>query len=184
MVRLTFENDNFNEREFTNELSNLIKVKMNELGKSKIIWACVGEPGVPFDSIGPVLGSNLKKEGFNVIGTAESPLNVTGLKNNEKVLEKLHEEYLVIAIDACATSEPSHMSNIILRDFELRPGAGVGRDIPPVGHLSIVAATAVTSKGRIAFKLDYYSINKIIDNLTKNIKNLEEDGLYETCYNI
>jgi putative sporulation protein YyaC len=103
----------------------------------KIVFACIGSDRSTGDSLGPLVGTNLKKLGYSVIGTLESPLHAQNLEQNLHYIQSELRPDRIIAIDACL-GKFSSIGTILLENGPLLPGTGVNKDLPPVGDISIL----------------------------------------------
>lgn len=100
---------------------------------------CIGTDRSTGDSLGPLVGTYLQKREnnhFKVFGTLDAPLHAINLTDN---LQKIFCQYsnpFILAVDACLGRLES-VGCISIRKGPLRPGAGVNKDLPAVGHVSI-----------------------------------------------
>jgi putative sporulation protein YyaC len=97
------------------------------------VFACIGTDRSTGDSLGPLVGSKLAANGYNVIGTLEEPLHAANL---EERLGKVPAEKTVIAIDACLGKVES-VGSVNVINGPLKPGEGVGKKLHSVGDYSI-----------------------------------------------
>jgi putative sporulation protein YyaC len=72
-----------------------------------------------------------------VLGTIDKPVHAQSLSDAITVLDKLHDDHLIIAVDACLGKE-ENVGNINVRPGPLRPGSGVNKTLPEVGDLHII----------------------------------------------
>jgi putative sporulation protein YyaC len=113
-------------------------MRLSELLDSRIpLFACIGSSKHLLDSYAPKVGSELKKLGYDVIGTFEEPLHAKNIKDiYEKQIKSIDKEkYQVIAIDLSINSKPGEVK--VRKGFVL-PGKGVGKKLPSVGEIAIV----------------------------------------------
>lgn len=103
----------------------------------KVTFACIGTDRSTGDSLGPLVGTSLKKLGYNVFGTLEEPLHAQNLATNLDYIKHEGNPGLVIAIDACLGKIDS-IGTILLEPGPLKPGSGVQKDLCPVGDISIL----------------------------------------------
>lgn len=137
-----------------------------------LIFACIGTDRSTGDSLGPLVGTFLKAEGFNVYGTIDEPLHAMNL---QCVLNKLPNDKIIIAVDACL-GKVSSVGTIDVFDGPIFPGAGVDKRLPPVGNYGIsgIVNTSgfmeyfVLQNTRLSFvmKMAQY----IVDGLVKKYK--------------
>ncbi|MGI6707131.1 MAG: spore protease YyaC [Clostridia bacterium] len=105
-----------------------------------IVILCVGTDRSTGDCLGPLIGHKLgliRYRNVFVHGTLDEPVHA---KNLCETIEYIHQNYqrpFIIAIDACL-GKPERIGNIVIGQGALRPGAGVNKHLPPVGHIHIV----------------------------------------------
>lgn len=110
-----------------------------------VVFACVGTDRSTGDSLGPLVGERLRRLGHDehsVIGTLEHPLHALNLA--ERVTPIIHgrPRSLIVAVDAALGSLDA-VGTVRVRRGGLRPGEGVGKDLPPIGELAIAATVNV-----------------------------------------
>ncbi|MDR3586763.1 MAG: spore protease YyaC [Desulfosporosinus sp.] len=103
----------------------------------KVHFICIGTDRATGDCLGPLVGTNLKRLGYSVLGTIDEPLHALNLIQELQKVSIIHDQDLVLAIDACL-GRLEDIGTITLANFPLRPGAGVHKDLPPVGNISIM----------------------------------------------
>lgn len=103
----------------------------------EVLFTCIGTDRVTGDCLGPLVGTNLKRLGYTVLGTLEEPLHAQNLIQELQKVSTLYNPDLVLAIDA-SLGRLEDIGRITLSKFPLRPGAGVRKDLPPVGDISIM----------------------------------------------
>ncbi|KMT22770.1 spore protease YyaC [Clostridium cylindrosporum] len=113
---------------------------LSEFLKENTIIVCIGTDKCIGDSVGPLVGTFLTKEDypFPVVGTLEFPTHAVNL---DKVLSHVYETYpdhFVIAVDACIGNEDA-IGDIQVKFGPVHPGKGVGKTLPKVGDISVVA---------------------------------------------
>lgn len=112
----------------------------NYLKKDTVI-VCIGTDKCIGDSVGPLVGTFLSKEDYPypIVGTLNFPTHAVNLN---RVLEDVYETYpnhFIIAVDACISNEDS-VGDIQIKLGPVHPGKGVGKTLPQVGDISLVAA--------------------------------------------
>ena len=71
-----------------------------------------------------------------IYGTLDAPVHALNFQNTFREIKKRHQEPFIIAIDA-ALGNASQSGFILLKKGPLCPGKGVGKKLPPIGHLQI-----------------------------------------------
>lgn len=98
---------------------------------TKITVLCIGTDRSTGDSLGPLIGTFLKEQvdlPYEVLGTLEDPVHA---KNLEIAINGIDDNNLVIAIDACL-GKMDHVGYITVSEGGIKPGSGVGKDLPVV----------------------------------------------------
>jgi putative sporulation protein YyaC len=111
----------------------------------RVAALCIGTDRSTGDALGPLAGSRLAElgaPGLTVLGTLAEPVHATNLSEATKKLRGKDEAPLIIAVDACLGRLES-VGNITLARGALRPGAGVNKNLPPVGDLHITGIVNV-----------------------------------------
>ena len=117
----------------------LEKISLHKNYRQPLIFLCIGSDRATGDSLGPIIGYKLKQHRLSsayVYGTLEQPVHA---KNLGEVIREIHDTFdhpFIIAIDA-SLGKASHIGYFTLGEGSLKPGAGVGKDLPQVGNLHI-----------------------------------------------
>jgi len=100
---------------------------------------CIGTDRATGDSLGPLIGYKLKHISYPnvfVYGTLDQPVHAKNLSETLEMIDEKHPKALIIAIDACL-GKMDHIGYITLGEGSIKPGAGVQKNLPPVGDLFI-----------------------------------------------
>ena len=112
----------------------------------RLVYLCIGTDRSTGDCLGPLVGSMLVEAGIpghRVHGTLAEPVHAANLSARlEAGLLPGGEPPLVIAVDACLGQARS-VGSITLGPGALRPGAGVQKDLPPVGDIYVTGTVNV-----------------------------------------
>jgi len=106
---------------------------------TQIIFLCIGTDRATGDSLGPLVGHKLKNINYpnvHVYGTLDNPVHA---KNIQNIVDYIHNTYsnpIILAIDACL-GQNDHIGYVCFGEGPIKPGAGVSKDLQPVGDLSI-----------------------------------------------
>ena len=98
---------------------------------------CIGTDKCIVDSLGPLIGTLLKKSGVsaNVYGTLNNPVHALNVESISKIVSQKHGT--VIAIDACLSNKKS-VGTIECKEGSISPGKGIGKVLPNIGDYSII----------------------------------------------
>lgn len=105
----------------------------------QIIFICIGTDRAVGDCLGPMVGEKLAKSISHpcmVYGTLKHPIHAQNLIAFLSEIRSKHPRGLFIAIDA-SLGEEKHLGYITLEKGPLKPGLGVSKDLPEIGHLCI-----------------------------------------------
>jgi putative sporulation protein YyaC len=136
---------------------------------------CIGTDRSTGDSLGPLVGTMLQEKTlsqFHVYGTLEEPIHAVNLEEKINAIRSIHHDALMIAIDACLGRLKS-VGAITIAKGPIRPGAGVNKQLPPVGDIHITGVVNVS--GFMEFFVLQNTRLHLVMNMAKTIAN----GIYE-----
>ncbi|NNV07312.1 spore protease YyaC [Geobacillus sp. C56-T2] len=136
---------------------------------------CIGTDRSTGDSLGPLVGTMLKEKPlsrFHVYGTLEEPIHAVNLEEKVEAIRLTHDEPFMIAVDACLGRLKS-VGAITVAKGPVRPGAGVNKQLLPVGDAHI--AGVVNVSGFMEFFVLQNTRLHLVMNMAKTIAN----GIYE-----
>lgn len=107
---------------------------------SELVFLCIGSDRVTGDCLGPYIGhqlvERLNTHDVYIYGTLKAPVHALNLEKTSRRIRILHPDGLVIAIDA-SLGQKKHLGYVTIADGALYPGAGVQKELPPVGDIHI-----------------------------------------------
>ncbi len=104
-----------------------------------LVFLCIGTDRATGDCLGPILGHRLHTDfssQFHVYGTLEEPVHARNLDSTIAEINSSYDNPLIVAVDA-ALGKSAHVGFVTLGEGPLKPGAGVEKELPSVGELSI-----------------------------------------------
>ncbi|TFE01444.1 spore protease YyaC [Jeotgalibacillus salarius] len=104
-----------------------------------IVYVCIGTDRSTGDSLGPLTGSLLEKRKlpfFELHGTLKDPVHALNLAETAEKIRMEYEDAFVVAIDACL-GQFRNIGYIEVGEGPIFPGAGVQKQLPPVGDMHI-----------------------------------------------
>lgn len=137
------------------------------------VLLCIGTDRSTGDCLGPLVGSlfNLHEQDFyNVYGTLEKPIHASNLRETIEEIKKNHFNPFIIAIDA-SLGKMENVGYINLSDGSLLPGAGVNKNLPPVGQMHI---TGIVNIGGF---MEYLVLQNTRLNLVMKLAEVIANGL-------
>ncbi|MEG0371901.1 MAG: spore protease YyaC [Clostridium sp.] len=113
---------------------------LSDFIKDNTIIVCIGTDKCIGDSVGPLVGTLLTKENYPhpVVGTLDFPTHAVNLQSVLNHVYDSYPDHFVIAVDACIGLEDA-IGDIQVKYGPVHPGKGVGKTLPKVGDISIVA---------------------------------------------
>lgn len=127
-------------------LVNRLNTMLDELsGNRPIVIVCIGTDRSTGDSLGPIIGTSLLKyrsPHFELYGTLEEPVHAMNLADTLADINHKFSDPFIIGIDACL-GQLSSVGCIQVGSGPVRPGAGVNKELPPVGDIHITGIVNV-----------------------------------------
>lgn len=119
--------------------------KFNPLKKKPII-ICVGSDMILGDSLGPLVGTMLKRKKVSayVYGTLNYPITAKEVDYAKKYLKIMHPDSVSVAVDA-AVGNADDVGLLRVLNRGLKPGLGVDKDLDMIGDISIIGIVASKS---------------------------------------
>ena len=123
------------------EIAKLLEkcIKRHKRDWTEIVFLCIGSDRVTGDCLGPYVGYRLSQHqlpGITVYGTLNQPVHAVNLSHITDFIAMEHPSALVIAIDA-SLGQKKHLGYVTIGNGALYPGAGVQKNLPPVGDIHI-----------------------------------------------
>lgn len=139
-------NDPKHFNQFCTLLSSYLETHL-PLHNNQLVLVCIGTDRATGDSLGPLIGYKLLDIQFKdvaIYGTLEQPVHAKNLDETLTHIHTFHPQALVIAIDACLGSM-QNVGSISIGEGAIKPGAGVKKDLPPIGDLHITGIVNFSS---------------------------------------
>lgn len=158
---------------YNSKLVTELSMYMPTFNRDRYVFFCVGTDRNTGDSIGPFIGTELEKLGFNVIGTIDRPVHALNMVDRMNEIPKFKR---VVAIDASVSASGIPIGSVNLVKGGLSPGSGVQLDLGDVGDFSIhcnVSALYATKKrtNEMLSNMRLSQILKMRDYVVESIKN-------------
>ena len=113
---------------------------------SPVSVVCIGSDRSTGDSLGPLVGTQLAERGLrrevNLCGTLEHPVHAANLSEYLPRIEDPARSRIVMAVDACL-GRSENVGTACVKAGPLRPGTGVNKSLPTIGHFHIVGVVNV-----------------------------------------
>lgn len=115
------------------------------------VFLCIGTDRLTGDALGPLVGTRLAAScghSFHVYGTLAEPVHALNLRTKLEEIYSKHGNALVIAVDA-ALGDSKNVGLITVGAGPIRPGAGVKKVLPRVGHLHVTGVVSTGGLGEL-----------------------------------
>ena len=129
----------------TLHLESRLKELLSKVQRRPVIVLCIGTDRSTGDALGPLTGTHLSRLNLprlNVLGTLDEPVHATNLLQHLKYINETFQNPFIIALDACLGRLDS-VGCLTLAEGPLKPGAGVHKDLPPVGEVHLTGIVNV-----------------------------------------
>jgi putative sporulation protein YyaC len=154
----------------TNHLLQLYK----GINGRPLVIVCIGTDRSTGDSLGPLVGTKLKEKDtamFHVYGTLDEPVHAVNLEENMEKIKQNHYQPFIIGIDACL-GRLNSVGMVTLGDGPVKPGAGVKKQLDPVGHIHLTGIVNVSGF------MEYFVLQNTRLNLVMKMSKVIADSLY------
>ena len=114
--------------------------------KDDFVVVCIGTDRSTGDSLGPIVGYKLKNffsDRIVIYGTLSETLHAKNLNETLYNIKKVHKNPFIIAVDACLGSL-NHVGCISIGEGAIKPGAGVSKDLPPIGNMYVTGIVNIS----------------------------------------
>lgn len=114
-------------------------------GAREVLVLCIGTDRSTGDALGPLVGSflrDVKGVEARVLGTLDQPVHAGNLQSSLDQLREGPGHRVLVAIDA-SLGESEQVGTICVGRGPIRPGAGVSKELPWVGHLHVTGTVNV-----------------------------------------
>ena len=110
-----------------------------------VVTVCIGTDRSTGDSLGPLVGMLLERKkpaGTPVFGTLDQPVHAVNLRDTLEEIGRSFRDPFIIAVDA-SLGQLASVGSVQLCEGPVRPGAGVNKQLPPVGHIHLTGVVNV-----------------------------------------
>jgi len=129
--------------------ANKLAMKLSSLipdSTRPLVVICIGTDRSTGDSLGPIIGSKLITKGmshFHIYGTLDEPIHAVNLVEKINEIKERHKNPFIVGIDACLGKVKS-VGVISLGVGPVKPGAGVNKELIPIGDIHITGVVNVS----------------------------------------
>ncbi len=147
-------------KRFVWEFSNILK--QNKQNKN-IIFLCIGTSKIMGDSIGPIVGTNLKKDlkkylkfkrnlniennNIKIIGDMSNNFSYNNIEDNIKIIKNTSKNNFIIVIDSALSSE-NNIGKIFVHNRGMKYAEALKRNNEIIGDMSIKAVVGKNTQNR------------------------------------
>lgn len=167
----------YKDQEVYSNLSQFLVQLIKDSDKEAMTIFCIGTDRSTGDSLAPLIGTMLTKDynlDVDIWGTLHEPVHAT---NIDTYIERINPDSMVIVIDA-ALGKHENIGNITISNGKLKPGAGVNKNLPEVGDISICGVVNMDSNSLyINFKTLSNTRLSIVWQMAETITNSIVDAI-------
>lgn len=182
-------------KEFEEKLANNFKLKFqneisstnkkNKVSKfSNIIFLCIGSNKVKGDSIGPIIGSKIKKienEYIKIYGTLEKNLDFLNAKYVIEEVYSIYDNPYIITIDAALCRE-NKIGKIYLNNGYIKIGKALDKSISFYSNINIKCIVGMYNEIQTIKNINVLK-NANMDNIIK-MSDIVSKGIVNIMKNI
>ena len=142
-----------------------------------VVVVCIGTDRSTGDALGPLVGTKLHNKDtfpFFVYGTLDDPVHAVNLEEKLKKIQAEHPGAFIIGIDACL-GRLNHVGMVSINDGPVKPGAGVNKQLPPVGDMHITGIVNVSGF------MEYFVLQNTRLSIVMKMADLIADSLHMAC---
>jgi putative sporulation protein YyaC len=178
-IHVNESRDKNKSKEFISGFVKCLTDMMIAKEKFSVVFVCIGTDRSTGDSLGPLIGTFVQKfiGEFSFIycyGTLEDPIHAMNFTTEMEKIQKRHSNAIFVGIDA-SLGHQENIGTIFFCNMPIDPGAGVNKQLSPVGDMSIRATVNVSGY------MEYFVLQNtrfaLIYNLAEAISNI----IHETC---
>lgn len=165
--------------DFSHCFKSCVFSHMDDTYKSLVIL-CIGTDRSTGDSLGPIVGyklSGIDRGRIEVYGTLDEPVHAKNLSAKLDEIYRLYRRPFIVAIDACLGLR-QNVGHINISSGPMHPGAGVNKNLLPVGDMSI---TGVINVGGC---MEYSVLQNTRLNLVMMMADTIADGIMSSICDI
>ncbi|WP_210367594.1 spore protease YyaC [Bacillus sp. REN3] len=137
---------NHEDAQASEKLANEIIELLPGFTTRPIVFVCIGTDRSTGDSLGPLIGTLLEEKDiapFYVYGTLDDPIHAVNMEERLSEIKQKHINPFIIGIDACLGRLKS-VGSIQVGNGPVKPGAGVNKQLPEIGHMHITGIVNVS----------------------------------------
>jgi putative sporulation protein YyaC len=146
-----------------------------EVTSRPIVFVCIGTDRSTGDSLGPLVGTLLEErnpQSVYIYGTLDDPIHAMNLEEKLKEISEKHFHPFIIGIDACLGRFKS-VGVIEIGNGPVKPGAGVNKELPAVGHIHITGIVNVSGF------MEFFVLQNTRLNLVLRMAKTIANGIYK-----
>ncbi|MBM7662222.1 putative sporulation protein YyaC [Bacillus mesophilus] len=166
---------NFDEDGASTKIAKEIVSHLPTRSHTPIAIVCIGTDRSTGDALGPLIGTKLEEKGsplFHVYGTLDDPIHAVNLEDQLKLINSELNSPFIIGIDACLGRLKS-VGVITVGDGPVKPGAGVKKELPPVGDIHITGIVNVSGF------MEFFVLQNTRLNLVMKMASIISEGIFE-----
>ncbi|MBO8175840.1 MAG: spore protease YyaC [Bacillus sp. (in: Bacteria)] len=165
----------FHEENASLKIGSHLLTLLPRVGPQPIVIVCIGTDRSTGDSLGPLIGTLLEEKKlphFYVYGTLDDPIHAMNLEEKIAKIYTEHHNPFIVGIDACLGRLKS-VGIVQLGNGPVKPGAGVNKELPEVGHIHITGIVNVSGF------MEFFVLQNTRLSLVLKMAKTIADGIYK-----
>ncbi|WP_274365060.1 spore protease YyaC [Paenibacillus thermotolerans] len=160
------------EPDAVNQLGATLRNVFNSIPDDRtLVIVCVGTDRSTGDALGPLVGTKLsKRSALPVFGTLDEPVHAMNMTERLDSVANMYRNPYIVAIDACL-GQLSSVGCIQAAEGPVKPGAGVNKELPPVGDYHV---TGIVNVGGF---MEYFVLQNTRLSLVMNMADVISESI-------
>lgn len=158
-------------------LSDQVYGVLPNTDRRPIVIVCIGTDRSTGDALGPIVGSKMDliaSSLYDVYGTLEKPVHAVNLEEQLKEILFQYVNPFIIAVDA-SLGKASNIGMITFGRGPVMPGAGVKKQLPPVGNAHLTGIVNVSGF------MEYFVLQNTRLNLVMKMADTISESIFSAC---
>lgn len=153
-----------------------LKSKITNQDK-ELLFLCIGTNKIIGDSLGPMVGSKLRKLNVNkkidILGNMKEPMCGRNISRKFKEIKKYQSERYIIAIDSAISNDQNNIGEIFISNKSMILGSGINKNILQIGDISI--------KGVVCE--NFRELEKVPEKRINQLSSIVANAIHDVVFN-
>lgn len=159
------------------EMADFIINEFKKSRRKKMLFVGIGTDKLIGDSVGCLTGTKLIERNVNltIIGTLDDPIHALNLNKTISEIKRIYPDYFIIACDSSISGcKDFDEGYVTIKNKPIRPGYGVGKDLPSIGDISISGIVTRETENFMSVPVRLSLVNNISNAIIKILEHTEK----------